>query len=640
MQSWAEEELRYTDLGDARLNRRLIQLVSDFSSKPSVSIPHACNTWPKIKAAYRFFSSPRILPYTIIDSHIKSTLDRIYRYMIPDKLTNRLNRIINNRINRIIRSIKANNNKNRQNRQNRINRINTTLNGNISSNNLITNSFTNPSTNSFHPKQTNTNLGLNNNNNSNSKNKTKGKEKRKKSKKKNNNVKNNNKHEKKRILIIQDTTNLDFTHHPSTRGIGYLDNPRQIGLKVHSALAVTGEGVPLGLLHQDVWIRDFAEMGKKHTRRKRDITKKESYRWLNTLSITEHLILERIKDIIPNEYNKNESKEEKINNIETISNPHIDIELITIADREADIYDLLAMPRREDIHHILIRAAHNRRVNHKERYLWPAISKSDIKGEMVVEIGRRGARPSRKAVLSIRYETLEIYPPRYRQPNLNPKSKSKDKDKGKNKDKDKENKNKDKNDNSSSLLKPVSVQVILAQEKNPPSGIKPISWLLITTHPIHTLEDAKLCIRWYSYRWLIERYHFVLKSGCHIEELQLKEVDRIKNALSVYAIVAWRILWLTYKARIDPNAPCNEVLEEDEWKILYSVIHNTTILPNKPPPVKDVILWIAKLGGFIGRRHDGQPGVKTIWRGFSHFNDIIYTWNILKEQIERDMGNG
>ncbi|NER26042.1 MAG: transposase [Symploca sp. SIO1C2] len=94
-------------------------------------------------------------------------------------------------------------------------------------------------------------------------------------------------------------------------------------------------------------------------------------------------------------------------------------------------------------------------------------------------------------------------------------------------------------------LQPLKVQAILAIEENPPIGEKAVCWLLLTTLSVNSLSEASRCLLWYSYRWLIERFHYVLKSGCHLEELQLETADRIQRAIATYGIVAWRLLWLT-----------------------------------------------------------------------------------------------
>ncbi len=160
---------------------------------------------------------------------------------------------------------------------------------------------------------------------------------------------------------------------------------------------------------------------------------------------------------------------------------------------------------------------------------------------------------------------------------------------------------------------PVKLQVILAEEENPRPGVNPISWLLLTSLDIRSFESAITCVRWYSYRWLIERYHFVLKSGCGLEKLQLETGRRIEMALATYSIVAWRLLWLTYQARLHGEESCESFLEEHEWQSLCATIHKKSPPPEKPPSFREAVRMIASLGGFLGRKGDGEPGVKTIW---------------------------
>lgn len=367
------------------------------------------------------------------------------------------------------------------------------------------------------------------------------------------------------VVVIQDTTDLDFAHHPATQGLGPLDRPAQRGLKVHSALAVSPQGVPLGLIHQQVWVRDPETVGQTRRRRQRELKDKESQRWLTALQASQEAVPEGI-------------------------------EVLTIADREADIYDLFALPRRPGVH-LLIRATHNRRVEHEARYLWEAIRQSPPQGELTLQLQRKDDQPPRRATLTLRYLRLAIHPPRHHRRRAG--------------------------------LKPIPLGVVLAQEEHPPADVTPVCWLLLTTLPVDSFQDAVAWVRWYSYRWLVERYHFVLKSGCRVEEMQLEEADRIQRALATYCIVAWRLLWLTYEARQNPDVPCEGVLEAHEWQALYCTIHQTPLPPAQPPTLREAVRWIAQLGGFLGRKGDGEPGVKTIWRGLCRLHDIAATWKLL-----------
>jgi hypothetical protein len=372
------------------------------------------------------------------------------------------------------------------------------------------------------------------------------------------------------VIAIQDTTEANFTHHASKKGMGYLDNASSRGLKIHSVLCSSTNGIPLGILHQQLWARDPAELGKKHQRHKKPIQDKESQRWLTALDATQSLIPEEIV-------------------------------VVTVADREADIYELFVLPRRPNCE-FLIRANHNRCVkstteDQQLQRLQQAIGQIPAWGQLTLELRRHPEREPRVATLTLRATTLELQPPA-----THPQGQQ---------------------------LQPVTVQVILAQEENPPPGMEAVSWLLLTTLAVTCFEDVVQCLRWYSYRWLIERYHYVLKSGCRLEQLQLEAADRIHRALATYTIVAWRLLWITYLARYHPDTPADTVLQTHEWQALYCTIHQTPSPPDVPPNLRACVRWIAQLGGFLARKQDGEPGVKTIWQGLRRLHDITQTWLLL-----------
>lgn len=375
------------------------------------------------------------------------------------------------------------------------------------------------------------------------------------------------------ILAIQDTTNIDLTAHPATSGLGYLDHRQSFGLKVHSTLAATINGVPLGIINQQVWARDIKNLGIAKKRRQRETREKESQRWLDGLEATQQLI-----------------PKDKI--------------VVTMGDSEADIFDLFSLKRPENSH-LLIRGTHNRKVNHWAKYLHQAIGQIEPGGRLMVEVKRSPEHSARSAQLTIRFTSFDIQVPLHHI--------------------------------GRRQLKPVKLQVILALEENPPSAINPISWLLITSLKINGFEDAARYVRWYTYRWLIERYHYTLKSGCGIEKLQLETARRINMALATFSIVAWRLLWLTYEARYHPEIPCDTVLETCEWQSLCATINKHPIPPNKPPSLREAVRMIAMLGGFLGRKGDGEPGVKTIWRGLRRLHDIAATWKLLHSDSPVDI---
>jgi Transposase DNA-binding/Transposase Tn5 dimerisation domain len=361
------------------------------------------------------------------------------------------------------------------------------------------------------------------------------------------------------LLAIQDTTSLDFTAHPATTGLGYLARRTRLGLWLHSTLCVSGAGVPLGVLHQRFWVRRLEELGKRAQRRHKETKTKESQRWLTAQTATDHLL-------------------------------PADRTVITLGDREADFYDLFALPRRPG-RHLLVRAKSRRAVRHEARLLWAAVRSCPAQGQIDLELGRRPDRPARQATLTVRYGTFPIQPP-----STHPRRKE---------------------------LPPLPVTAVLVEEENPPPGQTAVRWLLMTTLPVNSLAEAVQVVRWYTQRWLIERYHYTLKSGCRVEDLQLETAARLKRAVATYAIVAWRLLWLTYEARQHPEAPCDHVLSAREWQVLSRHFTKFSQEPRQPPSLQQAVRWIAQLGGFLARRHDGEPGVKVIWRGLRRLQDLV-----------------
>jgi hypothetical protein len=364
------------------------------------------------------------------------------------------------------------------------------------------------------------------------------------------------------VLAVQDTTALDLTGHPTTTGTGPLGRGRHTGLHVHTVLAVTPDGEPVGLLDQHVWARDPAAVGSRHRRRERPTAEKESQRWLDALAAT-HAALPEAR-------------------------------VVTIGDREADIFDLFAAPRPASSD-LLIRAAHNRCVGRDpDAYLWDVARAADVLGATALTVPRQANRPERQATLAVRAAPVHLQPPHG--------DRSRD---------------------------PIAVTAVLAEEPDPPPDQRALCWLLLTTVPVPDLAAATRCLAWYRRRWVIERFHFVLKSGCGIERVQLETAERMERALATLSIVAWRVAWLAEQARQTPEAPCTTLLTAAQWAALHAAV---TKRPDPaPPPVSlaQATRWIAHLGGFLGRKGDGDPGVKTVWRGWRRLEDLTAIWVLL-----------
>lgn len=380
------------------------------------------------------------------------------------------------------------------------------------------------------------------------------------------------------ILAVQDTTTYSFTSHRATRGLGPISgrfpgsDAFPMGFLVHSCLAVTLDGVPLGLLGHKLWVRAEVE-GESEDERKlhepgsatADAT--ESSCWDELLSTSTQGIPAGTK-------------------------------VLTVCDRGADIYDFFASARR--LHQeVLVRSAHNRELAGRKDHLWDQVKRADAVGVMVVELPRADDRPPQTVTLQLRTARVRLHIPQSAR---------------------------------TTDASRVTLSAVLAQEIQPPEGREPIEWRLLTTLPVESAEDACNCVRWYTKRWTIERYHYTLKSGCRIEELQLETVDRLHRALAVYSVVAWRLLYLTYMARTEPESPCTRFLSDSEWKALYCQTHRTKKLPASPPDLRTVVLWIARLGGFLARKRDGNPGVKVLWQGYRRLQDIVVMWEVLRPE--------
>ena len=179
----------------------------------------------------------------------------------------------------------------------------------------------------------------------------------------------------------------------------------------------------------------------------------------------------------------------------------------------------------------------------------------------------------------------------------------------------------------------ITIWAVWAIESQPPPGVTAVEWLLLTSVPITSTEDALSRLEWYAARWGIEVWHKVLKSGCRIEDRQLETAERLRRCLTLYSVIAWRILYATMLARAVPDVPCTVLLDADEWQGLYCRIHRVAVAPPKPPPLRQAVRWIAQLGGFQGRKGDGEPGVTVLWKGFQHLVDVTAMYRIMRPAL-------
>lgn len=398
------------------------------------------------------------------------------------------------------------------------------------------------------------------------------------------------------VLAVQDTTELDYTHLQQLKGKGYLSDLNRQGFFAHTQLMVTPEGLPLGVWRTEIWARDNEQHGKAERRKQRPLEEKESFRWLagyrDACSLAEQ-------------------------------SPQTQV--ISCADREGDLFEIFQqwqdrVQANQPYAQWLIRSHQDRALSRDPAEEWQAayrtihetIAAAEVLGVVEVAIESkeqskkvkgnrvRTKRSVRKAELEVRATCVSLRPP-YR---------------------------------AGQKLQPVTITVVRATEKNPPAEEDPIDWILLTSLPAANFEEARLILDLYLKRWTIEVFHRVLKTGCRVEELQLKEAHRINAALALYMVVAWRVLYLLILGRDCPELPADVFLDEEEWQTVLILKHGAKAFPllHKAPPLGEMVSLIAQLGGYLARKHDGPPGAQAFWQGLAKVRVATLVWKATKER--------
>jgi len=371
------------------------------------------------------------------------------------------------------------------------------------------------------------------------------------------------------VLIAQDTTEFDFTLHPA-EDAGCLNTADRFGFYDHTHLAVTPDRLCLGVVGSEQFSRTAESLGQSQQRRNLPIEDKESFRWLAGYRLASDL-----------------------------AGDCPDTQVVSVADSEADIYDIFVEAEQHATPaELVIRAKVERSTPERDPDAGPAVygkvrdevSASKIRGRRTVDLPRTPKRAARKAELEIRAMRVEVKSPHAR-----------------------------------SHLPGVTFNVVLVEEAGGPEDGTDVSWLLITTLPIDSFEDILHVIDCYLARWVIEVYFRVLKTGCRVEKIQLETTSRIKNCLAFYKIIAWRVMQLTYLNRECPSMSCTAVFDDSEWKSVWRVTTKQE-LPQKPPPLSEFIPLLAQLGGYNNRPSEPPPGPQAIWVGIRRMTDFAVAW--------------
>lgn len=372
------------------------------------------------------------------------------------------------------------------------------------------------------------------------------------------------------ILVLQDTTEFTYQRErPDQIGVVHSLNCGKdkyggrkmhtvCGLLMHSSLAVTWEGLPLGLSAIKFWTRSkfkgTAALKKKINPTRVPIEQKESFRWLENMRQSMALFGEPAR-------------------------------CIHVGDRESDIYELFCTAHELGTH-FLVRSCVDRLAGDGEQTIAEVMNEVEISGLHPVELRDSKGNPETVAV-EIKYRCIRVLPPigkQKRYPALN-------------------------------------LTVLHAREPEQPTDRPRIDWKLITDLPVRSHEDAIEKLRWYAMRWTIETFHKILKSGCRAEQARLKTAERLVNLISVFCILSWRVFWMTMINRSAPNAGPDLALTDVETTLLDRLVPDKNPPPRKKM-LPFYLTKIARLGGYLARASDPPPGNTVMWRGLSRLTDI------------------
>jgi len=376
------------------------------------------------------------------------------------------------------------------------------------------------------------------------------------------------------VLIAQDTTELDYTQHPAD-DLRCLNTCSRFGLYDHTHLAVTPEKLPLGIVGVEQYDRAPESLGKTKERRTLPIEEKESLRWLTGYRLACEL---------------------------SAASPETTI--VSVSDSESDIYDIFVESQQHATPaEFIIRGKEDRCTPERDLQSGPKVyrkvrdevSASEIRTTRILELERTPKRESREATLKIRAMGVTVKPPYAR-----------------------------------SHLPSVQYNVVLVEEVDGPGDDTDVSWLLLTTLPIDTIEEILLVIDYYVARWAIEEFFRTFKTGCRVEEIQLENVSRLKNCLAFFKIIAWRVMYLTYLNRTNPSVSCETVFSDNEWKSVWAVTQSNENLPKRPPSLGVFFRLLAQLGGYNNRKKERPPGPQTVWIGIRRMMDFALAWAAAK----------
>lgn len=372
------------------------------------------------------------------------------------------------------------------------------------------------------------------------------------------------------VLLLQDTTEFSYQRaHPElvgkTKSVklgtrdGQVRHHTVCGILMHSSLAVTTDGLPLGLAAVKFWTRKKFKganaLKKKINPTRVPIEKKESVRWLDNLRQSIALLGEPSR-------------------------------CIHVGDRESDIFELYCLTQELGAHFI-VRMQTDRLAGDGGHTILAEMDEVAVKGLHRVQV-RDEKGETISVTLEIRSKKIHVLPPIGKQ----------------------------------KRYPPLDLTVIYATERGAPKGRKPIEWKLMTDLPARTRAEVIEKIDWYAMRWKIEVFHKILKSGCKAEDSRLRTADRLANLMAVFCILSWRLFWLTMLNRAAPDAAPTMALTAAEIDLLDKLVADAGSRRCRPGTLSFYLTKLARLGGYLARASDPPPGNTVMWRGLSRLTDI------------------
>lgn len=371
-----------------------------------------------------------------------------------------------------------------------------------------------------------------------------------------------------RFLVISDTSDIDFGIHRNIKGLGPTGNGGGYGFLLHSALVVrAGTEEVIGLAGQKVHYRQPAPENENNGQRlKRE---RESQVWGEVIDL--------------------------------VGPPPEGTQWVHVLDRGGDNFEVYCHCREQHSDWVVRAAQLHRQI------LTPAGEKTPLKdyirtlpvaGTYEWKLRARKNQPARTAKLEVRFGRLTMPEPTHKSAYV-----------------------------KAQRPGPIAMSVVWVREVNPPKGTDGIEWVLYTSRPVESFDDARLVIGYYETRWLIEEWHKALKTGCRLEQRQLKTAQRLEAMLGLMCVTAVRLLQLKSVARTEPERPAKNVVPPLWIDMLYAMKKMPGISKDKIT-VYQFYRSLARLGGFLARKGDGEPGWITIWRGWETLNTMMRGYHL------------